>query len=101
MLFTCTSLCDLWAKVANALETQITWFTILVGGDVSQLENKIISLICYLIYKKYLSERTGNISHTSILQYMKKELSLRVQIYNATICKVDIQNRIVPLINSI
>ena len=67
----------------------LDWKTILLGIDNEYTINCIISLICYIIYKKYIREKDQDIHcHTDIYTYVRNEIHYRLSTYSENICNI-------------
>ena len=85
LLWECPHIQHLWDVVQNTLDICIDYFNIIIGITNQHDMNCIISLICYIIYKKYLGDRQ-NIQNMNIYTYIAKEISYRIHIYSSNIC---------------
>ena len=88
MLYEYASLDFLWNKIGTVLNVDIIWYTIITGINLRQVENKVVSLICYIIYKKHLADTNGKGIVFPLYTFLKKELSYRLQIYDKT-CSIE------------
>ena len=50
----CISLGNIWDILIHVLQVNLTWQLILLGLEDHQHINITVSLVCFLIYKKYL-----------------------------------------------
>ncbi|MCP3887294.1 MAG: hypothetical protein GY702_00255, partial [Desulfobulbaceae bacterium] len=84
MLWDCSCLNDIWKVISDALNCVINFKMIILGGKRLIHENRSISLVCYLIFKKYLldKERENN-NFTPLFIYIKYELTFRLKIYES------------------
>ena len=93
LLFECPSLHNLWNIISETLNVQINWKAIVIGVESLPGVNFCISLINYIIYKKYLVDKDkvneNEICH--IRKYVKKELEFRLEsLRMCAICNLDI-----------
>ena len=66
------------------VKVRITWKAIILGLDKKYAENNCISMICYIIYKKYLMEK-DEINHQAVRPFLKKELRYKLEIFQGLI----------------
>ena len=78
--YTCTHLKDLWLNISNVMALNIDYHVIITGKSANLLQNQIISLLCYLLFKKFIKD-INNFQELCVKQYLKKELNLRLDIY--------------------
>ena len=77
----------IWEVVSNTFGLEISWKTVVTGVNIEQDFNHVISLICYLIYKKFLCDRgNGNNVHIPIGDFVKREILFRMAIYSKKVC---------------
>ena len=88
MFYECASLEHLWNKIGTVFKVNIMWYTIITGINLRQVENKVVSLVCYIIYKKYLADTNGKGIIFPLYTFLTKELSYRLQIYDKT-CSIE------------
>mgnify|MGYP001554014539 CR=1 FL=1 len=82
LLFECPILENTWLIVSNVINCQIDWKTIVMGLNDMPAANSCISIICYIIYKKYLIDKDSNSDVRTPTQfYVKKELTYKLQLY--------------------
>ena len=82
MLWDCMYLHDLWKRVGFALNIPISLRTICLGDDTNSMTAKIISLVCYIIFKKYLRDKdNANKMMIAIITFVKNELKVRLELY--------------------
>ena len=77
-LFTCGYVAPLWRIVNSVFDINVSFETILGVDDFCEYDN-IITLVCFLIYKKWLVLSLENKSRKNniMLQYFKDELTTR------------------------
>jgi hypothetical protein len=82
LLYECQYVKPLWRKVAAFCDIDID-FMLLLGCDIDNVYNDMISLICFLVYKEWLVLSLDNKSriYPLVLKYYKEELNLRLAIY--------------------
>ena len=82
----CTVIGTLWKDVSYILDTDITWDCMILGLEKQPESNTVVSLLCYLIYKKYVTDRENiNKRHTNVKIYIKNELSYKLKVYEKII----------------
>ena len=73
---------DLWKRVGFALNIPISLRTICLGDDTNSMTAKIISLVCYIIFKKYLRDKdNAKKMMITIITFVKNELKVRLELY--------------------
>ena len=88
LFYECPYLGNIWDILSDILGTDITWETIVLGsGDIGE-NNKVVSLLSYVIYKKYLLDREKDKISTSLIQFIKKEITFRLEDYSLSICNL-------------
>ena len=78
---------------------------IVLGKEMFTHVNRVISLICYLIFKKYLldKERMNN-NLTPLPMYMKYELTFRLRVYENIKCimtETKLIQKIIQMLSSV
>ena len=88
MLWECKSLNDIWKLIQGIINVTIYWKTVPLGINNEPNMNSIISLICYIIYKKYLSDRDCDPNNIiPINRFIYNELGYRLNVYH-NVCDV-------------
>ena len=80
MLWDCVNVQKLWMIVKQVLGVDLNFKSIVLGLQVEFYDN-VLSLICYLIYKKYLIDRDKNY-RIALLSFIRNEILYREKIYN-------------------
>ena len=88
LLWDCQHCKDIWKIISDLSTYNVTWKTITIGDEDKQLPDKALSLLCYIIYKKYITDRE-NIQHrqTGLQLFIKSEINSRLKIYTENVCK--------------
>jgi len=88
MLWDCYNINLLWQTIANIFNLQVEWKHIILGLENDMIFNSIISLICYIIYKKYLVDKDnyGHNKNVSISDFTIKNIRSRYGFYSAVVC---------------
>ena len=87
LFYECPLLDGIWTIVGNILQCDITWYQIVIGINKYEETNLIISLICFIILKKFLLDNNKNDkSYFDFKTFLKNELSYRYGVYNVKIC---------------
>ena len=82
LLYDCIHLSNIWENVSTIINDNITWNTIVLGNDDKQHVNLTVSLICFIIYKKFLIDRNNVIvNFTPLIPFVKKEIAYRLKAY--------------------
>ncbi len=82
MLWDCASLHDTWKVISEVTDYVLDFKMIILGVNKLPHVNRIISLLCYLIFKKYLIDKDrNNHNFTPVNIYIKYELIFRLKIY--------------------
>ena len=98
MLLECEHIRHFWIKVSLILGVNITWKSIIVGIDECKDKNAVISLISYIMYKKFQVDKDKtNGSYERFVVFAKKELICGLTIYQ--MCKYN--ENVLPLLNSL
>ena len=56
LLYLCPHLKDIWRQISNVFEIEIDYYVIITGNNVNQIQNQIISLLCNLIFRKFIKD---------------------------------------------
>lgn len=83
LIYDCSSVKSMWMKTSIALTLNINYFVIITGSTASSVQNQIISLLCHLIFRKFIKD-TKIAKTLNITQYIKNELSFFGSIYKNT-----------------
>ncbi len=89
MLWDCKILTTLWQKVANVLGVNITWKNIVLGVKDERNINAIISMICYIIYKKYLADKDIQNDQINLFDYIISNIRSYFSIYTCQNCNAE------------
>ena len=65
LLWECKTIDSVWEIIGLVLSIDITWECIILGINHQSIYNSVISLICYVIYKKYITDG-NNVSNRNI-----------------------------------
>ena len=83
LLWECLPATHLWQNISGILNVNISWQDIIIGSDRDQILNRVISLISYVIYKKFLSDKEKvNVVNDNLNFFVKQELIKQNEIYN-------------------
>ena len=75
LVYDCTHAQSIWRKVGNQFSHQLNLKNIITGNELTKTENHVITIICYVIYKKFIVEREKQIhEHAEIVPYVLTEL---------------------------
>ena len=87
LLYSCCYVSPLWRIVNNVFGSNVNYYQIL-GLEENFEYNKIITIVCFLIYKQWLllSLEGKSRSSTIALDWFKYELKFRVEIYQKCNC---------------
>ena len=105
MLWDCSCVYNMWKIIGNALDCVFNFQIIILGKEMFTHVNRVISLICYLIFKKYLldKERIDN-NLTPLPMYMKYELTFRLRVYENIKCimtETKLIQKIIQMLSSV
>ena len=92
LFFDCPSLGNIWQIISDICDIVITWEVIIIGHQNICI-NKIVSLFCYIVYKKYLCDKE-NITQTTLADFLDKDVKFRIQEYPLSICDLQTKNLI-------
>ena len=82
MIFDCPHISNIWTLLNNVLQKDISWTHIIIGCDGETHVNKIISLISFIIYKKYLLDKDkASPNYLKSDCFLLKELNFRLPVY--------------------
>ena len=83
MLFECQNVKIVWGKIEKVLSININYEFLILGNSESILLNNIMSIILYIIYKKFIEDNNdiSKKSDTTLIQYISKELIYRKNLY--------------------
>ena len=85
LLWECAHLKSIWQMVFNALHVTESWKNVIFGIPNKYVENIIISILAYLIYKKFQIDKAnvkGNFE--PLYKFLSKELVKKTVIYKTT-----------------
>ncbi len=85
LLWGCPHLNNFWNNISKVLHVDITWQCVVLGCDKNKESNGIISLLCYLVYKQYLTDRERNV-HSSFFSNIKRVIEYKLKIYPDVLC---------------
>ena len=72
-------------KIGNALCLEIDFKSLIIGVNLNKVINRIISVVCYLIFKKYLQDKEKEYqSYRPMVSFIRNELVYRLEIYKLT-----------------
>ncbi len=54
----------------------MNWKNILTGMEINIIENQLLTIICYEIYKKFLHDREHENQIENIINYMGRQLNI-------------------------
>ena len=87
MFYKCMMVNNLWKKLSNVFEIKVNLHMLITGINASTIQNQIISLLCLLIYNKFIID-CNNVCHESLYAYIRKKLQLYRSIYKCNCAKV-------------
>ncbi len=73
LLVECKHVSPLWQKLHTYFDDVINWQAIVTGKTINTLQNTIVTILCYLVYKKFIIERTQNVKQ-DLIRYLVKQL---------------------------
>ena len=94
LLFECPSLDNIWKNISETLNILIMWKTIVIGENSQPGINFCVSMIDYVIYKKYLVDKGKDCTNgiCPINKYVQRELAFRLEALDTCdICSIDIK----------
>ena len=85
MLFECQNVKIVWRKIEKVLSININYELLILGKSESILLNNIMSIILYIIYKKFIEDNNdiSKKSDTNLIQFIYKELIYRKNLYES------------------
>jgi hypothetical protein len=88
LLYECAHTYPLWNAVSQILNINITWKHVVTGDGLNDINNAVITLVAYSIYKKFQIEKEFILRpYENIITYIKNELASRKCIYEVCIHK--------------
>ena len=91
LLFECPHVSTLWQNISNVLVVNITWLTLALGIHENRNYNIVLSLLCYIIYKKYLLDKQNETHVMQTTLFLKKEIQQRLNVYSSEICPLGVK----------
>ena len=86
LLYECPFIGNIWHTLGNIVSFVISWETIAIGArDIGQ-NNRVVSLLSYVIYKKYLIDREKGVSNVTLSHFIKKDITYRLDDYSLNVC---------------
>ncbi len=67
LLYDCTNVRKLWKKIETFFSNELTWRDILFGEKLTLLQNHVITIICFEIYKIFVVDQDKNIDNNDNL----------------------------------
>jgi hypothetical protein len=83
--------------VADVFQINVTWKIIVIGLSNNIIVNQVVSLIAYIIYKKFQQEKAHINGYQNLSQFVTDELCQRVTVYQE--CKG--KNQVIIILNDI
>ena len=86
LIYECQYARQIWATVERVLDTEIRLEDVVLGTDISNDTNFIVSLVVFLIYKEWLilSLENKKRKHEVSWKYLKNEINWYAQVYGKT-----------------
>ena len=83
ILFSCQYAAAIWQSFNNLTGMRITLNDIIIGDDLIESYNFVVTLLAFLIYKKWLLESMNNVPCINIvsIDILKPDLKYRAQVY--------------------
>ena len=98
----CPHLDNFWDTVSCSLQENINWQTIVLGTNGQQYVNLIVSLLCFIIYKKMLLDKNDRQNiYMTIQSFVKKELVYRLKVYKETECPRNVRLSLETLLDAL
>ncbi len=101
LLFTCSHIDNVWKEIENILGYTLGWRDVIIGIKGKHNINCITSLVCYCIYKKYITDRNSNGNYCKMKMYMKQELVYKEEIYLNTLKQRHVAPQLRCIINKL
>ena len=100
LLWDCADIRNVWCTINSVTPILIDWKLIVTGSNSNKCVNKVVSLICYLIYKKYLADKDKHQNlQNSVQPFLKSELFFRLRMYSDDICDLETRQFITSVAN--
>ena len=97
LIWECNSVKTVWQKVSQVLKTNITWQHIVIGINGNLQANLIISVVSFLIYKKFQQEKLLFSGYADTNRYMKSEIQQKTLLYT----HVESMQHVAPILNDL
>ena len=81
MLWDCNCVKAFWIHLSNMLKIDIS-YQLLILGNENKTQNNMLSVILYLIYKKFLNDNDNTRNRLHLTKYIKEELKRKALIFN-------------------
>ena len=80
LLYACPDTHMIWKHLSNILKVNLDFLKIVTGISIDTNDSQIVSLLCFLIYKKFFRDINNN-NIIPLNVYIKKELQICLHIY--------------------
>jgi len=80
LLWECSETKNMWSVIENILLIEISFETLIIGTKNINMNN-VISVVMYIIYKKFIVENNDDGKKENLIYFLKKELFLKSEIY--------------------
>ncbi len=84
LLYKCPHLKDIWVNVGYVMALNIDYHVVITGEGANPVQNQIISLLCWLLFKKFIKD-INVFKNLCVNQYLKNELNMKLNIYKKVI----------------
>ena len=90
LLVECSHVSPLWQKLEMYFNDVINWEAIVTGKSLTKLQNIVVTILCFVVYKKFTIERTQNTRQDLIsyiiaqMRYVKLKYSNIVSMVSLT-----------------
>ena len=82
LLWLCPSTQMMWQKISTILGEDFCWKSIIKGLNGQHTVNIVVSLVSYIIYKKFQVEKdTPQVQLQDVTEYAKTQLNVRLDVY--------------------
>lgn len=84
LLLECVHIENIWIYVKNILKINIDHSVVIFGTNDNDIANNTISLISYIIFKKYITDRNRASDVISVTKYIQLELAYYIPVYSSS-----------------
>ena len=99
LFWDCSHLNSLWNIISSILNIEITWELLVIGTNKNKNFNTILSLICFIVYKRYLCNKEKPDCFPNLSNEIVREIEYRLQVYSNVTCSHETRTRLQDICN--